>query len=315
MENESRTENSAEKSAKTILNLTSTELYSPQSKTPVNMLENQKPMQNSSQIIHDKESSMTSRLKANTAENENNAPKMENQQGPPESKSKAQLRAERRAIQEAQRALKAQKKEQQTNEKKVQKTAEVKKETKTAIPKVEKLEPKVKEEPTEEKKLMKKVAVNIVQGVFNHLEQKNPEFVSPLNSDIHPAIVKLAVKYAEGKATGSTCECVALLLALKRFIKDFEISEQQDFVRGLEAEFNKTVEFLNTVTSISVTMHNALRRLKGQMSQIKSTETDTEVRNKKMKQIKFIKFVIDVIFVAFCLDQGNFERNNRHLYT
>jgi len=40
-------------------------------------------------------------------------------------------------------------------------------------------------------------------------------------TEIHPAILALGLKYAEGKIAGGNARCVAMLTAFKQVIKDY----------------------------------------------------------------------------------------------
>ncbi|XP_015119257.1 translation initiation factor eIF-2B subunit delta [Diachasma alloeum] len=188
-----------------------------------------------------------------------------------EGKSKAQLREERRLKQEAQRAAK--------EAQKVAK-AEVK------APKLQKVEGKLQEKVEKSQRKIKKVIVkdgNHEVGLFKHLyHERGQAFVDtpPVNSHVHPAIVRLGVQYASKIVVGSNARCIAFLAAVKEMIQDFERPSQADFTRGLEASLQEHSAYLHHCRPMAVTMHNALRHLKWQISQLDSKISDNEAKTK-----------------------------------
>ena len=182
-----------------------------------------------------------------------------------EEKSKAQLRAERRAKQEAQRAAK-----QEQTDKKKQKSTQSKLGAQPQISEVVK------------KTFPKSVAKENLHEVnlFKHLYHEREialRSASDLKIKIHPEIIKLGVKYANKIIVGSNARCVALLQAVKHLIEDFERPSQADFTRGLEASLQDSAIYLHNCRPLAVSMQNALKHLKWQMSLLSATISDQEV--------------------------------------
>ncbi|KYN41806.1 Translation initiation factor eIF-2B subunit delta [Trachymyrmex septentrionalis] len=186
-----------------------------------------------------------------------------------EGKSKAELRAERRAKQEAQRAAK----QQQL--------------AKNNIKSEEFLKPRV--ETVSECPVKKSVVNNAVRenahtvNLFKHLYQERERSlfnIATVNSNIHPAIVRLGVQYANKVIVGSNARCVALLAAIKQVIQDFEKPIHEDFIRGLEANLKESLKYLCHCRPLGVSMHNAMRHLTWQMTQFSSTLSDEKAKSK-----------------------------------
>ncbi|XP_046742445.1 translation initiation factor eIF-2B subunit delta [Diprion similis] len=185
-------------------------------------------------------------------------------------KSKREARAERRAKQEAQRAAK----EMQIPQKNKQKTVE---------PPKSKAPSKLLE-PV--KNIVKK---NLLDNnlhevkLFKHLYHERELSlvnVPTLNSDIHPALIRLGVQYANKIIVGSNARCVALLSAIKQLIEDFERPPQVDFTRGLESSLQEGAAYLHHCRPMAVSMQNALKHLKWQMSQLPTTTSDEDAKTK-----------------------------------
>lgn len=182
-------------------------------------------------------------------------------------KSKADLRAERREKQEAQRVAK----QDSLHDKKVK--------TKPAKVEVSKPQPKAVEPVKKAAKPETKENLHEV-NLFKHLYSKQKlisELVSSTKVKIHPAIARLGVKYADKVIVGSNARCVALLAAVKQLIIDFERPLQADFTRGLEASLQESVSYLSHCRPAAVSMQNALKHLKRQMSTLPAAISDEDV--------------------------------------
>ncbi|XP_067206408.1 translation initiation factor eIF2B subunit delta isoform X2 [Linepithema humile] len=208
--------------------------------------------------------------KANTIESTNVAVQNGTSEDNCEGKSKAELRAERRAKQEAQRAAKQQ--QQLTKDK-----AKADEPVKPCV------------ETTSECLVKKSVAKSVTKedtheiNLFKHLNYERELSlinIAIVNSNIHPAIVRLGVQYKSKVIVGSNARCVALLAAIKCVVKDFEKPAQADFIRGLEASLQESLAYLRRCRPLAVSMHNAMRHLNWQMTQFSPTLSDEEAKNK-----------------------------------
>lgn len=196
-----------------------------------------------------------------------------------EGKSKAALRAERRAKQEAQRAAKQQilseknkvrRKEEDNNNNNSNKPITHTTSVTDVVKKV-----------STQKKIIQKInthEINLFKHLYHEREQAIAD-VSFVNSNIHPAIIRLGTQYASKVIVGSNARCVALLAAVKQLIQDFERPPQADFIRGFEANLQESVAYLHHCRPLAVSMQNALRHLKWQMTQFPSSLSDEDVSN------------------------------------
>jgi translation initiation factor 2B subunit (eIF-2B alpha/beta/delta family) len=62
-----------------------------------------------------------------------------------------------------------------------------------------------------------------------------------------------------------------------QIIRDYETPPQKEFSRGLEAELQPSVAFLDRCRPLSVSMTNALRHLTRQLTQLPNSVSDAEV--------------------------------------
>lgn len=207
-------------------------------------------------------------------------------------KSKAEVRAERRAKQEAQRAAKEaerrSKLEQQSNQ----------------VP------PPQKEKKIEillENKIQKEKVVTPAKAghqrvkLFSHLKFQQKTSEAKLMPNIHPDIVKLGRKYSSRIIMGSNARCVALLTALKEVIMDYITPSEKEFSRGLESQLSCIMAYLNKCRPSAVSMTNAVRHIKSHLTQLPNDITDVEARRKLCDVIDtFIREQIDVAGEAIC---------------
>lgn len=218
-------------------------------------------------------------------------------------KSKAELKAERRALQEQQRALKDQKKETGTSGSS--------KDTSSAS--VAKIEPKrvpdhlMADDVQAQKKMAKKLEKQKIPQrtkvqrqvrLFEHLHQYEREVsltqsLSFRNSTIHPAIVRLGVQYAEGVICGSNARCLAMLVAFKQVIADYATPAHKELSRDLEAKIKPYISFLNQCRLMSVSMGNAIKYLKYNISYGTRDLSEIEAKQKLIQSIEeYIKIKI-----------------------
>ena len=213
-------------------------------------------------------------------------------------KSKAELKAERRAKQEAQRAAKANAASQksQASEKKPvsgnqssNETVTKHSSTKTRVP-----DDRQVDRASVEKKILKKLASQNIPSrtvaqrkvkLFDHLHQYEREYsiskpFPVVNSHIHPAVLQLGLRYAEGSIQGSNARCLAFMHTVKLLIADYKLksstSDTNSDLQGSLRRFSENlggildthITFLKNCRTHSVSMGNAIRLLKTKIKSI-----------------------------------------------
>ncbi|XP_037035828.1 translation initiation factor eIF-2B subunit delta isoform X2 [Bradysia coprophila] len=194
------------------------------------------------------------------------------------SEKPALTKAERREKQEAQRAAKAKLLAEKTT--KGQPSGQST-ETKSKPDKVE----KAKEiSPSTKKPVSVKLPQHKVK-LFNHLyADKAPEKFINSNA-IHPAIVKLGAQFANGNIVGSNARCIAFMERIKKVIEDYNTPSQKEFGRGLEAILHPCVNYLQQCRPLSVSITNALKFIKWQISQLPANQTDAESKEHLLESV------------------------------
>lgn len=212
----------------------------------------------------------------------------ENEKISTETLSKAEIKAQRRAIQEAQRQAKA-------NQKLV--TPDNNNQTAKANIKRNEQNIKLGKKVSPKNELIKSPIKHRVQ-LFNHLyfgdfQEKNLKCYT-LNKDIHPAFLQLGAQYLSRSILGSNARCLAMLSALKTLTNDFTTPSKQEFCRSLESTLKTSITHLNSCRPLAVSMTNALRQFKLLLTQIDTNLSDNEKRSLLQERIdKYIQEEIE----------------------
>ncbi|XP_063155723.1 translation initiation factor eIF2B subunit delta [Candoia aspera] len=207
-------------------------------------------------------------------------------------KSKAELRAERRAKQEADRALK-QARKGESGQGAVPPRPRVG--PIEAQPAIKRLPEHVQvDDPAAQKKLAKKLERQQVPmrpdygakvSLFSHLHQYSrkellTQQMSIPVSTIHPAVVRLGLQYSQGIINGSNARCIELLKVFKQVIKDYTTPANEELSRDLVNKLKPYISFLTQCRPLSASMGNAIKFLKKEISSLPGT-----MREEKAKQV------------------------------
>lgn len=132
--------------------------------------------------------------------------------------------------------------------------------------------------------------VNVVPGVSSIIPDAlkksldSPELVSSIkellvNKDfIHPVISQLTFNLAIYKIVGSIPRCIAMLEAFQIVIKDYQTPKGTTLSRNLTNYLSHQIDLLKRARPLSVTMGNAIRWLKQEISHIDPSTADNEAK-------------------------------------
>ncbi|XP_035279992.1 translation initiation factor eIF-2B subunit delta isoform X2 [Anguilla anguilla] len=223
-------------------------------------------------------------------------------------KGKAELRAERRARQEAGRATKPGKK---ADPGQPPSTAKPKAPPSDLQPVVKRLPEHIQaDDPAVVKKLAKKLERQQIPlrsdygykvSLFSHLHQysrKAPltQHISIPSTVIHPAIVRLGLQYSQGIVAGSNSRSIALLHAFKQVIRDYSTPPNEELSRDLVNKLKPYISFLNQCRPLSASMGNAIKYMKKEISNIPSQCREEEAKAGLLACID--KYIIEKIQLA-----------------
>ncbi|KAG9124766.1 hypothetical protein FRC07_010308 [Ceratobasidium sp. 392] len=98
-------------------------------------------------------------------------------------------------------------------------------------------------------------------GARGHLGQK-------IKGEIHPSIIRLGLLFAEYKITGANARCIAALTAFKTVIADYVTPANNTLSRHIMTFLSPQISYLTSARPMSVSLGNAIRSLKVQISSI-----------------------------------------------
>uniref|UniRef100_A0AAQ4RIM6 Translation initiation factor eIF2B subunit delta n=1 Tax=Gasterosteus aculeatus aculeatus TaxID=481459 RepID=A0AAQ4RIM6_GASAC len=222
-------------------------------------------------------------------------------------KSKADLKAERRARQEAERASKGKK----GDVGQPAPTGKLKAPPSELQPVVKRLPEHVQvDNPEVVKKLAKKLERQQIPlrsdygykvSLFSHLHQYSRK--APLTQQlgipstvIHPAIVRLGLQYSQGIVAGSNARSVALLHAFQQVIRDYTTPPNEELSRDLVNKLKPYISFLNQCRPLSASMGNAIKYIKKEISNIPSQCKEEEAKIKLLNCIE--RYINEKIVLA-----------------
>lgn len=119
----------------------------------------------------------------------------------------------------------------------------------------------------------------------------SPQMVSSvkellLNKDlIHPAISLLTSRIANYMIVGSIPRCIAMLEAFQIVIKDYQTPEGTTLSRNLTSYLSHQIDILKKARPLSVTMGNAIRWLKQEISLIDPSTPDKDAKQDLSEKI------------------------------
>ncbi|XP_039754164.1 translation initiation factor eIF-2B subunit delta isoform X1 [Pararge aegeria] len=202
------------------------------------------------------------------------------------SKSKADLKAERRAKQEAQRAAKQAAQQQKATEVKKEPSKE------PSVPKEEKSsKPKAVDKIKTKSQGMQKM--NWFQHLYTEHDKEALKQMQ-INSNLHPAVIKLGIQLASHVVTGSNARCIALLDTLKKMVRDYSLPARTEFARGLESQLAASVEFLWSMRPPAASQTNALKYFRHHLTQLPNNVDEFDAKKQLQEEIdRYIAEQID----------------------
>ncbi|KAF5331531.1 hypothetical protein D9611_007663 [Ephemerocybe angulata] len=101
--------------------------------------------------------------------------------------------------------------------------------------------------------------------IFTHFGLPKP-IGHTVKGDIHPAVVRLGLSFSEFKICGANARCIATLTAFKNVIQDYTTPPNSTLSRHLMTHLSPQITHLVAARPMSVSMGNAIRQLKLEIS-------------------------------------------------
>ncbi|XP_052195831.1 uncharacterized protein LOC127803563 isoform X2 [Diospyros lotus] len=102
---------------------------------------------------------------------------------------------------------------------------------------------------------------------------------------VHHAVYKVGLRYLAGDISGGNARCIAMLLAFQESIKDYSTPPEKAFARDLTAKINCYVSFLIECRPLSISMGNAIRFLKTRIAKLPLTLSESESKTTLLSDI------------------------------
>ncbi|XP_059661639.1 uncharacterized protein LOC132307791 [Cornus florida] len=139
--------------------------------------------------------------------------------------------------------------------------------------------------------------------LFRHLPQYEhgtqlPELESKFFQldPMHPAVYKVGMQYLAGDVFGGNARCVAMLQAFQEAIKDYSTPPEKILARDLSSKVNSFISFLIECRPLSISMGNAIRFLKARIAKLPLTLAESEAKASLCSDID--RFINEKIVLA-----------------
>jgi translation initiation factor eIF-2B subunit delta len=139
--------------------------------------------------------------------------------------------------------------------------------------------------------------------LFSHLRQYDTsvsltdKIPFGAKSNIHPSIIQLGLRYSEGHVNGSTARCIAMLHAFKEVITDFVTPPGKDMSRVFATMgLSPCITFLAESRHNADSMGNAIKYLKHEITKIEEDVSEDETKARLIEAID--KFIQERIVLA-----------------
>lgn len=257
-----------------------------------------------------------SKPEGHTAKQESSQVKKETAQAPQDSQDKPKTtKAERRAKQEAERAAKAAgapkgggkqaaPKQSQAGAKQVPPAASSDKQAATSasaqsqapaqgMPAGPKAKPakQASRVQQQQKGATDTQAMSLPSDVFAHLPRYNrvtlDSVLAKYNHDFpfHPEVLKLGLRYADGTIKGANARCIAMLDMLRQMVEDYTTPAGKVLSRDLTQQLNNAIQFLVHCRPLSISMGNAIKYVKLQVSKIDPAAHEVDAKEELVEKI------------------------------
>ncbi|KAL8130272.1 hypothetical protein V2J09_019427 [Rumex salicifolius] len=95
---------------------------------------------------------------------------------------------------------------------------------------------------------------------------------------MHPAVYKVGLQLLASGISGANSRCIAMLLSFKEAIKDYHVPAEKVLFRDLTARISSYVSFLSECRPLSISMGNAIRLLKTSIAKLPSHVSESEAK-------------------------------------
>ncbi|XP_038687327.1 translation initiation factor eIF-2B subunit delta-like isoform X2 [Tripterygium wilfordii] len=113
---------------------------------------------------------------------------------------------------------------------------------------------------------------------------------------MHPAVYKVGLQYLAGDISGGNARCIAMLQAFQEAIRDYSTPTEKTLVRDVTAKISSYVSFLIECQPLSMSMGNAIRFLKSRIAKLPLNLSESEAKAVLCSEID--RFINEKIVLA-----------------
>ncbi|KAF8087128.1 hypothetical protein N665_0598s0012 [Sinapis alba] len=113
---------------------------------------------------------------------------------------------------------------------------------------------------------------------------------------MHPAVYKVGLQYLSGDISGGNARCIAMLQAFQEVVKDYSTPPEKTLNRDMTAKISSYVSFLIECRPLSVSMGNAIRFVKNRIAKLPITLSESEAKAALQSDIE--RFISEKIIAA-----------------
>ncbi|XP_071710938.1 translation initiation factor eIF2B subunit delta-like isoform X2 [Rutidosis leptorrhynchoides] len=158
-------------------------------------------------------------------------------------------------------------------------------------------------EKAKKRAVVKQTEVRNRVELFRHLPQyehgtKLPDLEKKffcLNS-VHPAVYKVGLRYLAGDISGGNARCIAMLQAFQESIMEYSAPPEKALNRDLTAKINTYVSYLIECRPLSISMGNAIKFVKTRIANLPLTLSESEAKSNILSEIN--RFINEKIILA-----------------
>ncbi|CAA3003458.1 translation initiation factor eIF-2B subunit delta-like isoform X1 [Olea europaea subsp. europaea] len=113
---------------------------------------------------------------------------------------------------------------------------------------------------------------------------------------VHPSIYKVGLRFLTGDISGGNARCIAMLQAFQESIEDYSTPLDKELTRDLPTKINGYVSFVIQCRPLSISMGNAINFLKSKILELPSTMSESEAKASLLSDID--RFINEKIILA-----------------
>lgn len=106
--------------------------------------------------------------------------------------------------------------------------------------------------------------------------------------ELHPKILDLGMRLINESYQSSNQRCIAMLLALKSFVNDFQVAENKSLHREIQADLDKIILFWQECIPFTTGVQFAMNFIKMSIASLNMKQSPEKQKKKIYEKIDYI---------------------------